>query len=365
MEKERIGKDAKRNNMFVNRHDFKTVFIIGAGATRGALPHVVVNRKRVRPPLNGDFFRVAQTYARAMGKESIDARRVERLLRVFKSEIPYRGEPTMEEAFSLLYVAKDFPDIYRARFGRKRKTGYQREIEDFLKLTFAILLTIAREPDRKTGYDRLVSKLGSNDTVITLNYDTLLDSALCRYGWDPKLGYGLRGGKRKVIWDLRRVNDPSDAARVKLLKLHGSVNWYVRGSYSNLSRVFSSKPVVVSGPRQNEIREHIRQIIPPIYGKVFEHEHWRSLWTKAYKELCSAEVLVVIGCSLIDTDFHLRALISRVVRHRKAAIELLKQAILVAGTKARRKWERALKGSYRKVKGYPSLDQFLTKELRT
>jgi hypothetical protein len=365
VEKARIGNAVNRNNMFVKQHDFKTVFIMGAGATRGALPHVVVNRKRIRPPLNGDFFRVAKTYARAKGKESIDARRVERLLRVFKSEIPYKGEPTMEEAFSLLYVAKDFPDIYGVRIGRKRKAGNQREIEDFLKLTFGILLTIGRESEGETGYDRLVSKLGSNDTIITLNYDTLLDSALCRSGWNPKLGYGLRGGRRKVIWDPRRGDDPSDAARVKLLKLHGSVNWYVRGSYSNLSRVFSSKPVVVSGPRQNEIREHIRQIIPPIFGKVFEHEHWRSLWTKAYKELCSAEVLVVIGCSLIDTDFHLRALISRAVRHRKATIDLLKQTILVAGTKARRKWQKALKGSYRKVKGYPSLDQFLTKELKT
>ncbi len=43
----------------------KAVFILGAGATRGAVPHVVVNRKRIKSPLNGDFFKVVENFARA------------------------------------------------------------------------------------------------------------------------------------------------------------------------------------------------------------------------------------------------------------------------------------------------------------
>ena len=34
----------------------KTVFILGAGATRGAFPYVRVNKKKILAPLNGDFF---------------------------------------------------------------------------------------------------------------------------------------------------------------------------------------------------------------------------------------------------------------------------------------------------------------------
>jgi hypothetical protein len=152
---------------------------------------------------------------------------------------------------------------------------------------------------------------------------------------------------------------------VKLLKLHGSVNWYVRGSYSNLSKVFTSKPVLVTGPRQNERKGYIRQIVPPMYGKVFEHDHWRNLWTQAYKRLCEAEILVVIGCSLIDTDFHLRALLGRVAKHRKVTGNRFRRAIFVARTKVRRKWQRSLMGSYSKVSGYHDFERFLKKELKT
>ena len=120
--------------------EFKTVFILGAGATRGAISHVNLNRKRIKPPLNADFFKVAETYVRAKGKGSLDGSRLARLKRVFKEEIPIRGLPTMEEAFSLLYIAKDFPEIYKKGPGKKPTAGSRKEIEDFLYLTFDILI---------------------------------------------------------------------------------------------------------------------------------------------------------------------------------------------------------------------------------
>jgi hypothetical protein len=344
--------------------NLKTVFILGAGATRGAIKHVVLNQKRIKPPLNADFFKVAETYAKAKGKSSVDAKRLARLKRVFKEEIPVRGLPTMEEAFSLLYIAKDFPEIYRKGPGKKPVAGNRKEIDDFLYLTFDILALLDLNKEHETGYDRLVETLGSGDTIISLNYDTLLDSALVQRGWNPKNGYRLGGGKRKVEWGPNQADDNTYLAGVSLLKLHGSINWFVRGSYAGLSKIFSSKPVLVSGPRRNEIKGHIRQIVPPIYGKIFEHGHWRKLWTNAFKELCEAELFIMIGCSLIDTDFHLRALISRVAKHRKESGLPFKRAILVADTKTRRKWHKALKGSCRITTGFPRFETFLEKELK-
>jgi hypothetical protein len=349
--------------MFVNGKNYKTAFLLGAGATRGAIQHVLVNRKRIKPPLNADFFKVAETYARAKGEHSADRKRLARLGRVFKDEIPFKRPPTMEEAFSLLYIAKDFPDIYKTGPGKKPAAGNRREIEDFLRLTFDILRVLDSEENADTSYDRLADKLGPDDTIISLNYDTLLDSALVRHGWDPKKGYGLRGGKQKIKWSPQAGGNQPDLNRVRLLKVHGSVNWFVRGAYANLAKAFASKPVLVTGPRKNEKRGHIRQIVPPIYGKIFEHDHWRTLWTQGFKELCAAEIFVVIGCSLIDTDFHLRALLSRVVKHRKKIGNKFRSAVFVAGTKTRRKWQKALKGSYQATKGYPRFDQFLKKEV--
>lgn len=350
--------------MIVNGKNYKTAFLLGAGATRGAIKHVLVNRKRIKPPLNADFFKVAETYAKAKGMRSVEMQRLTRLTKVFKDEIPLK-KPKMEDAFSLLYIAKDFPEIYKTGPGKKPAAGNRKEIEDFLRLVFDILRVLDSETNIETRYDSLASKLGPDDTIISLNYDTLLDSALVRHGWNPRSGYGLPGGKKKIKWRPSEADNPPDLSGVRLLKVHGSVNWFVRGSYGNLAKAFESKPVLVTGPRKNEKKGYIRQIVPPIYGKIFDHDHWRSLWTQGFEELCSADILVVIGCSLIDTDFHLRALLSRVVKHRKKIGNKFRSAIFVAGTKTRRKWQKALKGVYKETKGYPRFDQFLKKELKT
>jgi hypothetical protein len=350
--------------MMLQGRNYATAFLLGAGATRGAIPHVLVNQKRLKAPLNGDFFKVAATYARAMGTTSLTAQRLRRVQRVFKQEVPFRGDPTMEEAFSLLVTAKDLPKIYRKARGITRIAGQMQEIEDFLRLTAEMLVRIDQDAPRPTGYDRLVSTLGGHDVAITLNYDTLLDSALRAQGWDPRFGYRLSGGFSKTKWLPDRTVQASPAAGVHLLKLHGSLNWFVRGSYAQLGKVYESKPVYVSPPRTNEKARHIRQIMPPVFGKAFRHEHWQKLWMEGFEALRTAEAVVVIGCSLIDTDFHLRALIGRVAAVRKAARNPIKRLVLVGDTRTRRKWRRAFKGRVAAAPiEFPRFDAFLQQGL--
>ncbi len=350
--------------MILRGQNRKAVLLLGAGATRGAIRHVLVNNKRLRPPLNGDFFRVAETYARAHGAKSVESRRLQRLRRVFREDIPVPGMPTMEEAFGLLYLAGDFPEIYKRRRGRKPGAGQSQEIDDFLALAFGVLTELEGSPSTATEYDRLAANLTANDTIITLNYDTLLDSALWRHGWDPRVGYCLAGDPKKVRWKVNPAASPASASRVRLLKLHGSVNWFVRGSTSQLEAVFKKKPVRVTPPRRNGIAQHIRQIVPPLYGKAFKHEHWRKLWELAYASLREAEILAVVGCSLVDTDFHLRALVSRVAKWRKKQGTMFRALILVDNNlRVRRKWQRVLRGTtrdYRSIKGF---EKFLSEEV--
>src|SRR4030042_4133751 len=162
----------KRDSMYIRDKDSKTVFILGAGATRGAFSHILLNRKRLKPPLNSDFFKVAHTYARAQGANSPDAKRLERLNHFFRDYLPVKQQDlNMETAFSLLFMAKDFPQIYGPTRGRHREAGDRPEVEDFLRLTYNILTTFDKSSNDETAYDRLVSKLGRNDTLTTLNYD--------------------------------------------------------------------------------------------------------------------------------------------------------------------------------------------------
>jgi hypothetical protein len=327
-----------------------TVFLLGAGATRGAFSHVRVNGRKICAPLNGDFFKVAQAFARARdGNAGFDAR-YKRVRDVFRQEFPTRGRwpIPMEEAFSLLFVSKDFPDIY-VRKGRRREAGTRREIEDFLRLTFGILSAIELEVKPDNLYAQLASRLEAQDRVLSLNYDTLLDSALVNAGWDPTRGYALIGSSKKIKWRRARPDLSERLKDVKLLKLHGSLNWYVRGSYAKLARVFERGPsqVIISDrPRTNEFKRSVRQIVPPVYGKFFGHKHWRTLWTTAHQALINAEIIVVIGCSLVDTDFHLTGMLSHAVSRRKHDHDPFRTAIVVdRSLKVRRKWLRLLTGS--------------------
>jgi SIR2-like domain len=341
----------------------KTAFLLGAGASRGAIEHVLHHQKRLKPPLNGDFFKVARTYARAEGKNSVAEDRLDHLLATFKQDLYVKGEPTMEQAFSLLYVAKEFPSIFRTGPGKKPTPGIRKEIDDFLNLLFPILTMLDQRSDGSTGYDRLVRRLTADDTLITLNYDTMLDSALHRRGWDPTKGYAIAGTRKKFRWSPLSLADGQTPLGAKLIKLHGSTNWFVRGSTSNLEKIFSAKPVRITKPRKNEISKHIRQIAPPIYAKIFSHDHWRALWTEAFNALCEADVFVVIGCSLVDTDFHLRALLSQVVRIRKQNGGPFKQVYLVDKLRVRKKWLSVLKGSITRVTHHTTFKGFLQKEL--
>ena len=272
----------------------------------------------------------------------------------------------MEEAFSLLYVSKDFPEIY-VRRGRHRVAGVRKEIEDFLRLTFGILSAIELKVGQDNLYNRLAERLEPGDTILTLNYDTLLDSALVSAGWSPAKGYGLMGTTNKIVWRMRRPDLSARLEGVKLLKLHGSLNWYVQGSFANLAKIFESKPtkvIVSERPRTNEFQRLIRQIIPPVYGKFFAHKHWRTLWTSAHNALVDAEVIVVIGCSLVDTDFHLTGMLSHAVTRRKHDRNPFAKAVVVDRTKVRRKWLRLLKGCASSKVTLNSFEKFAKKYLR-
>ena len=347
----------------------KTVFMLGAGATRGAFSHVRVRGKMIRAPLNWDFFNVVKAFVNAQKRHSGFAQRYDRVRKVFRDEFPTRGRwPIgMEEAFSLLYVSKDFPEIYVPRRGRHRRAGSRREIEDFLRLTFGILSAIEERVDPQNLYRRLVSQLTAGDTILTLNYDTLLDSALVEAGWDPARGYSLIGGSGKISWTRPRPDSAPQLKDVKLLKLHGSLNWYVRGSFTNLAQVFEKKPskVIISRrPRVNEFRQYVRQIAPPIYGKFFGHKHWRTLWATAHESLVNAEVLVIIGCSLVDTDFHLGGMLSHAVKKRKDKHNPFTQVVAVDRSTVRRKWFRLLKGCVAKQRSYKWFEDFARNHLK-
>lgn len=269
----------------------------------------------------------------------------------------------METAFSLLYISKDFPQIFAGRAGRPRMAGTRGEIEDFLRLTFNLLNTIASLASEDNLYATLVNALEPGDTLITLNYDTVLDSVLMSRGWNPVAGYCLTGGPQKYKWKMPKPASAQHLLNVKLLKLHGSLNWQVKGTYKDIHKVFEAKPsrvILTDSPGLNETKGYIRQIIPPIYGKFFQHPHWQRLWHIAYDSVVEAEAIIVVGCSLVDTDFHLTGILSRAMKEKKRKNEKFAQCILVDRLRIRKKWRRLLKGRIGTPNIFKSFSGFAT-----
>ena len=95
--------------------------------------------------------------------------------------------------------------------------------DETIFLAAHILNEIQNGP-RSEAYENFVSKCDASDTVVTFNWDTLLDRAFANSGrWNPDDGYGVRF---ESLLD-GQWRAPTDQPSSKLLKLHGSTNWLV------------------------------------------------------------------------------------------------------------------------------------------
>lgn len=302
---------------------YKVAMLLGAGATRGSLRGI--SKPIVRAPLNKDFFDVAKRFISCKEGERFSNCfiRVEKF--ISEQMMPFdRRQPNMEEVFSTLFMSKDLPVIFKTGRGRIRKEGFRPEIRDFLVLLIAVFRFIQlnlKHKDNLNHYAKLASQLEEGDSIITLNYDTLIDNALLDVGWKPEKGYGFDASSKIIYSGLKPKK--RRFKNVYLLKPHGSLNWFAKGKISNLEDTLSKKKVsridISTAPRLYTLEhdKYIRFFIPPLYTKFFNNDFWRQLWHESYMKLNNCNCLIIIGCSLITTDYHLRAILSKVLKKKK------------------------------------------------
>jgi hypothetical protein len=113
-------------------------------------------------------------------------------------------------------------------------------------------------PQSIVGFDLILELATASDieqlNIVTLNHDTLVEQFLAENRVDFVDGFGERDGD--VRWYDDSVYDESPA-RVRILKLHGSVNWY---SFLMDGR---SRPAIFLGTDVTDIRDgEGRQLTP-------------------------------------------------------------------------------------------------------
>lgn len=159
-------------------------------------------------------------------------------------------------------------------------------------------------------------------TIITLNYDTLVERAsrelqitakikrILAEQMYPPYFTDIASRSGDGLWSKERFDT------FLYLKLHGSVNWYYSGRDNFYGETIFYADVPPLGSDQSAQEKKLRLlskdketlIIPPVNEKTtyFNNETVRGLWNDASVALSNATQVFVMGYSLPDSDIGMR-----------------------------------------------------------
>lgn len=327
------------------------VYLVGAG-----LNQCVNDWHGLKPPLATDFF------ANALRSEKYGAEhyssRVSCLYEYIekywkKSKDDLLTEPfDLEDCFTLLQLQS----YEAARIGDEDRVHGLAIIDFRLKALLAEFLSefehFAVASDLLREFGKRVHR--ERPTIITFNYDCLLETAIetasgmpteiphsiinpptpnasipdeelpySHFNWNRPLGYGIefdevqlqRAGLPAFVDGGRFYSHPeNDLYDWKILKLHGSLNWFrylpirkwsLPGMVDQLSRDELQEVILVNGhwwfnepPDRNGWLIDPLIITPTLYKtKLYEEEIFPRLWDQARLHLAECSSLIVIGYS--------------------------------------------------------------------
>jgi hypothetical protein len=268
----------------------EAVVILGAGATRGT--SFGSASPVLKPPLDADFF--LQLRASDLGQEDS----AQRLLQFLEEEFG-DIELSMEAFYSQVHLHDQFVGDFPKGKGRRRRYEWARRY--FLRV-IPPLFGLTLGSDRCIWHDRLVAALVPGDTVVSFNYDCLVDHSLrdvAKRSWDPGSGYGVDARGSLKAWRDHSGTGRFPVKPIQLLKLHGSMNWGVDadGRLHLLTDPYDSRP-------EDELC-----IVPPLWQKSFEAPPFHDVWMAAREQLTSTKALLLIGYSLPLTDVYTQAML--------------------------------------------------------
>lgn len=146
----------------------------------------------------------------------------------------------------------------------------------------------------------LARKLKTIDNVVSLNYDCLIDRALCQAAGSrfaaSRGGYGTETGAGTDAWrGTAKGRQPKGS--ITLLKLHGSLNW-----------ASAAAPLPLRADIYKPVSEGVVQ--PPLTNKPVTEEPFRTVWKEARRSVRSARRLIIVGYSMPIADGLVRSLLS-------------------------------------------------------
>ena len=206
-----------------------------------------------------------------------------------------------------------------------------------------VIAALLTEAQLRTEYPpdwlrRLVTYWHQHQSVVlTLNYDNLVEEAIQELRFDSGGGpmhFSSTYGVPITNVRLRRAGTfgSGEAATLRFLKLHGSINWYYSGSdaphgetiyYGDLPRGWEANGVPVVANRDTDLLvDRVPYIVPPTGFKstFFNNETLRAQWAVGHKLCLEAGNMVVLGYSLPPSDLMMRTFLHEVTDGRSIAL---------------------------------------------
>jgi len=310
----------------------RNVFILGAGFSKSAGAPLIdefldISREIFDDPESGlddtekklfaQVFEFKKRVAQSREKFRIDLDNIEQLFGLI--EMSHRLEQENDVRDAMVYVIAKTLQLAIAKTDRRPAVRVSSASAFGKNTSLAWAEGLPREnvnvltPDIYTHFALLLSgkydppnKARSN-TVITFNYDLILDEALRRVGVEPL--YGLP--------DCSSDGLPAQQGMgVSVLKLHGSTNWAICPQCNKVHVLsgakFTGDPV---GFRTRPCTECGKQnlhllLVPPSWDKSEYREVMRPVWKQAVNELKRANRICVIGYSMPETDTFFKFLLA-------------------------------------------------------
>lgn len=206
------------------------------------------------------------------------------------------------------------------------------------------LSALSRDTPIGSGeYDALVAALGPRDSIISFNWDTLLDDALGRRHItvdQPAYGRASRqyeafirdfsglGSRISPSVSPPTIMSATAAVDGIFLKLHGSIDWFTCTNESCSSKHLVY-PLVEDQAFCASCLEGLQSVlVPPVVAKrVRDWAMLRRLWNRAAIDIRSASRIVLWGYSLPATDFYSRWMLSHALTGNLRRLIVINPAI--------------------------------------
>jgi len=234
---------------------------------------------------------------------------------IYNSLIENKNINDFEEVISLLF--QNFP----------WKSEEEQSYFYSIFLTFSkFLAIIIKEKQESYNYKtnpflkKFIDYLKKNQSIIiTFNYDTILETAA-----SPTLGPIMSPNEYYKMPITKLVDRIASGATAKysedifrLLKLHGSINWYHSGQRLNQPlQVY----LEIGYPWEEDEKIAKKDLYPLIIPPVFDKTGFMNLnfinviWRDAKEYLCNANRIYIIGYSIPDADLNIKLMLKTCVK---------------------------------------------------